>query len=481
VPQGSRRTDLIGERGENLAKNAFIEILRWVPRSDDPDDGIDLRVEIPSHDNWPTERFLVQVKTASAITPQRNGAWSATIARSAAKKYQRSRHAVFLVRVDLKSSEIRWFDLSEALRNKPSRLTFSVPPTQKLDHASAGAFRAAVRKAIDAQDDRHHPPAQALAYRAEQLASKDPRLDVQGAIVDGVERYTFKAKVPFRGRVKVVPRTKSDAKRMLEAHAYGSKAHIKLQSFRIEGSPAFEHEEARGSHLTIEPYARKFRLGIAVSSHDAPSVTTIELDTELARGTRGWEVRSADPECPLELVLKLDTEENDKNRFTIEILYDRWNGRPFAHLPIVEQLAALARSIAQRGKLSLEWIEFGVRRLMLSTEVQPYRASSIKNMVGYLNLLSHVSQICRRIGSQAIYNIGEKIDERQLNSFGLAFKLTAGQAVSFSGFSSKLTLTPEGSRGVAKYFSIPADTVYAVKALLWRDVYRRPPREGPGG
>jgi hypothetical protein len=445
VPKGRRRTDLIAERGENLVKNAFLEILQWVPRTDDPDDGIDLSVEIPSHDNRPTERFLVQVKTASAIKPRRNGAWSASIARSAAKKYQRSRPAVFLFRVDLKSSEIRWIDLLEALRNEPNRLTFSLPPGQKLDQASADAFRAAVRKAIEAQDDRHHPPAQALAYRAQQLAAKDSRLAVQGEIVNGLERYTFTAKEAFQGRLKVVPRTKSDVKRLVEAHAYGSKAQIKLKSFRIEGSPALEQEGPSGSHLTIEPYARKFRLGVAASSHDAPTASTvIELDAELARGSRGWEVRSADPECPLDLVLKLDTEEDDKNRITIDILYERWNSRPFAQLPIVEQLATLARCIAQRGKLIFESIEFGVHRQILSTEVQAYRGTAINNMVGYLNLLSHVSHICRHIGSQAIYNSSETIDQPQVNSFSLAYKLTTGQTVSFNGFSSKLTLTPEG-------------------------------------
>jgi hypothetical protein len=123
---------------------------------DDPDDGIDLSVEIPAQDKRPCERFLVQVKTASSIRPLRNGDWPASIERAASQKYQRSRHAVFLLRVDLKSSEIRWLNLSEALRQEPERLTFSLPPTQKFDHESADAFRAAVRRAIETQDDRHH-------------------------------------------------------------------------------------------------------------------------------------------------------------------------------------------------------------------------------------------------------------------------------------------------------------------------------------
>jgi len=386
MPKGGRSTDLIAERGENLVKNAFLEILQWVPRTDDPDDGIDLSVEIPSYDGRPTERFLVQVKTASAISPLRNGAWSASIARSAARKYQRSRHPVFLFRVDLKSQEIRWLDLSDALRSQPKRLTFSLPADQKLDRASAEAFRAAVRRSIEAQDDRHHPPAQALAYRAQQFAAKDPRLTVRGEIVDGLERYTFTAKEAFRGRIKVLPRTRTDAKRLIEAHAYGSKAQIKLKSFRIEGSPALEHEGSSEAHLTIEPRARKFRLGIAASRHDGSSAgTPIELDAQLARGSRGWEVRSADPECPLELVLKLDTEEDNKNRITVDIQFERWDGRPFAQLPIVEQLAALAGCIAQRGRLIFECIEYGSASLSSRHHQQHGRLSqSPERCLSYL-------------------------------------------------------------------------------------------------
>ena len=419
MPKERRRTDLIGKRGENGVKNAFFEILQWVPRTDDLDDGIDLSVEIPPQETRPSERFLVQVKSASVIRPQRNGSWSASIARSASRKYQRSRHAVFLLRVDLRSSEIRWIDLSEALRNDPDRLTFSLPSTQKFDHASADVFRAAVHKAIQAQDDRYHPPAQALAYRAQALEAKDPRLAVQGEIVGGIERYTFTAKQSFRGRVKVVPKTKTDAKRLIESHEYGSKAQIKVKKFRIDGSPAFEREGPSGSHLTIEPYARRFRLGIVVDSGDGTTEKTqIELDAELARGSRGWEVRSVDPGCPLDLVLKLDTAEDDKNKFTINILYERWNGRPFAGLPILEQLIRLARCFEQRGKLKFEWIEFGERRQMLSTDVQVDRTARFRGTVHYLEFLSHISHICRRIGSEATYHNSETVDPSQLESKG---------------------------------------------------------------
>src|SRR6266481_3739858 len=106
------RTDLVGERGEGLVKNAFHAIMEWTARKDSPDDGVDLNVEIPAHAEHPTERFLVQVKTARTIKPLKNGNWSTTIKAAAARKYRQSRLAVFLFGVDLKSEEIRWFDLS---------------------------------------------------------------------------------------------------------------------------------------------------------------------------------------------------------------------------------------------------------------------------------------------------------------------------------------------------------------------------------
>jgi hypothetical protein len=246
-----------------------------------------------------------------------------------------------------------------------------------------------------------------------------------------------------------VPRTSTDLKQLVDSHEYGSKAEIKVKAFRIEGSPAFERGGSSGSHVSIEPFARKFRLGIVVKSEQAAEKVRIELDAELARGSRGWEVRSADTGCPLELVLRLDTADDDKNKVTIGILYERWNGRPFAELPILDQLVSLAQCFERRGRLVFEWIEFGERREMLSTTVQADRTQQFRQTLSYLDLLGRVSQICRRVRSPACYQDSETIDPSQIESFGLAYELTSGRSVSFSGFSSTLTPTPEGRQALA--------------------------------
>lgn len=166
------RTDLVAERGENHVKSAFAKILQWVARKDYPDDGIDLNVEIPADGNYPAERVLVQVKTAGRIKPRKDGSWSASVRDSALRKYKRSRHAVFLFVVDLASDEIRWIDLLNIIRQSPDRRTFTMPAAQKFDEETAGTFCNAVRFAIDAQNDRHYPPGQALVYRRNRLRRK---------------------------------------------------------------------------------------------------------------------------------------------------------------------------------------------------------------------------------------------------------------------------------------------------------------------
>ena len=450
MPKIGGRTDLVCERGENLVKNRFFEILQWIPRKDHPDDGIDLNVEIPPDGGRPCERFLVQVKTASKIKPRRNNDWSASIDDSAARKYLRSRHAVFLLRVDLDTEEIRWIDLLAVLHKEPDRRTFSLPPAQTLDAGSAEAFRGAVGRAIQAQDDHHYPPRRGLAHRAAELEARDPRFAVQGEIVGGVERYTFSAKNDFRAHVKVVPRTKRDAKRLIEAQEFGSKAEIKLRSFRVEGTPALDRDGASDSVMRIEPHSRRLRLGITVMPDAGTQEKSyIELDAELSRGLRGWELRSADAGCPLDLVLQLGEAGDENNRFSVNLLYERWDGRAFSDLPILRQLLALARCFESRGQVVFEWIEFGERRQLLTTWVQADRTRRFKDMIGYLQFLNNLSEVCRRISSRATYNSREVIEPSHLEGVAAAYQLIQGQSVSFSKFEPRLTPTDEGRRALA--------------------------------
>jgi hypothetical protein len=428
MPRNTGRTDLIAERGENLVKIGFAKILQWVARKDSPDDGIDLNVEIPAEGTYPSERFLVQVKTASVVKPRSNGSWPASVRTAALRKYKRSRHAVFLFAVDLNSEEIRWTDLADALRREPARRTFLLPITHKFDQQTIDIFRHAVRSAIEVQNDSHHPPAQALAYRARQLEAKDPRFTVRGEIIGGVERYTRTVKPGFAPKVKFVPLTKADAKRLGEAVEFGSAAKIKLKSIQIDGLPALTDDETRDSFIKIEPKSRGLRL--AITSHlgvGGSEKSYLELDAKVARGVRGFEVRSDDLACPFQFVLKLKPAQSSC-AFTIEIHYEKWNGRPFTRLPLIDQILAIARCFSETGRLTFEVIDYGERREVLSAHTEANRSAKFKQTIIYLQLLRKVSQICRQIGSVATYSDADILDIEQVKSLELAYYLLTEKA-----------------------------------------------------
>jgi hypothetical protein len=429
VPDRHGRTDLVAERGENVVKNAFAEILQWVARKDYPDDGIDLNVEIPADGTYPAERVLVQVKTAGRIKPRKDGSWPASVRGSALRKYKRSRHAVFLFVVDLASDEIRWIDLLDILRQTPDQRTFVLPAAQKFDEPAAGTFRQAVRSAIDTQNDRHHPPGQALVYRAQQVEAQDPRFAVRGEIVGGLERYTLTPKPGFAPKVKIVPRTRADSRRLDDAMEFGSTAEIKLKNFELDGGRAFTEGETREALLKIEPKSQRFR--VAITSHlgvDGSEKSHLELNARVARGLRGFEIRSDDPACPFQFVLKLDSAQSSC-AFAIEIHYEQWNGQPFTKLPLLDQILALARCFAEPSRLLFELIDYGERRELLSTHTASSKSKQFKQTVSYLKFLRKVSRVCRQIGSRATYSNTEIHDIAQGTSLELAYSLVEGAAI----------------------------------------------------
>ena len=174
-----RSTSQIGELGENIVANAIMELLRWQPRKDPTDDGIDHNVEIPAEGDMPSVRFLIQVKTEEFLRPKRTGHWSIRFKRDALNKYSKSRHAVFGFKVDLATGAIRWLDVLAAIKARPDAMTFDLPPSQVFDISTAGTFARAVRVAIAELDDKYHPPAKALDYRAKRFEALDPRFEVK--------------------------------------------------------------------------------------------------------------------------------------------------------------------------------------------------------------------------------------------------------------------------------------------------------------
>jgi hypothetical protein len=108
----------------------------------------------------------------------------------------------------------------------------------------------------------------------------------------------------------------------------------------------------------------------------------------------------------------------------IAIDYEKWNGRPFVQLPLLEQLRKLSRRISKGGGLSFEWIEYGEHREILSVNVEVPRSVRFRQAAHYLDLLSKLSDVCRQIGSRATYSHIELIDVQQQRDIALAYALT---------------------------------------------------------
>jgi hypothetical protein len=303
----SKRTDLIGERGENLVKIAFAELLQWVARKDDLDDGIDLNVEIPAEAEFLSECFLAQVKTFSKVTPLGSGHWSTTLKRTALRKYKRSKHVVLLIMVDLHSGEIRWLDCSGVLRMEPERRTFSIGPEQVLNEATAAGFALAIRHAIEEQSDAHRPPTKALEYRAKRYEAQDPRFKVTAEIIQGVERYSVAAIGAVRVAMTITPATVEDARALEQAYEFGSLADIRVARMKFDGPRFLNRTDLGDSRFSIQPRAIPFRAGIILTPESGPVVpVSIEVNAAFSRGVRGFEVRTDDPQFPLHITLRVE-------------------------------------------------------------------------------------------------------------------------------------------------------------------------------
>ena len=417
-----KATTLVAIQGENLVTNELARLLHWIARKDHPDEGIDLNVEIPDDDERPRERFLVQVKTASRVRPTSDGSWRFSVKRSAANSYLKSRLAVFGMGVDLTSNAIRWIDLSQALQREPTRCTFRLPASNALDAARTQHFRSAVRAAADRQDDLYHSPAKALEYRARQKQAGDTKVSVTASIVDGVETYKFTAKENVSGRLTVLPRTRRDTRRLLKAHEFGSSVEAEIRHFKMEGSPALAREHVGLSKLRLTSRARKLRVAITTTpSGDRKGRITIELDGEMSKGFRGFELRSADAECPLQFALQLALDKRDAD-YAFEILWGRWNGQPYAGLPLVDRLADFTRCFQEGCHVTIEVIRFGERTEILSTTVRASRSVPCTSRKES-RATPKISLVCRAINSQAVFVVSELASEQQVNSLDLAYQL----------------------------------------------------------
>lgn len=423
--------------------NALAEHLEWTARKDAPDDGIDLNVEIPAQVDRPSERFLVQVKSANAAKESKLGSWSTSIKRTALAKYKKSRHAVFLFMVDLRAEEIRWLSLSEVLRVHPERRTFALSQAQIFDKSTAQKFADAVRLAMQVQEDLHHPPREALAFRAREFEAQDPRFSVSGEIVGGVEKYTFAPKPGTAVKMTISPKTKADARRMRAAVEFGSKADVHVTSIKFDSPSMFAAHEGEASLLKIEPSAQQLRIVVTSAPNDSLPSPGIELSAEMSLGVRGFELRSMDPLSPFQFTFRAD-KSKIRTTFTVAIVYEPWNGRTLANLPLLDRVLALMRRLHEGGRFIFEVSDYGERREMLSAHLSGNRRAGHQRVLDQLQFCSRLSLLCRRIASTAVFNASETPSDSQLRRLGMAFALIENGSVDCKLSACTVAPSPEG-------------------------------------
>lgn len=438
-----RNTRATGATGENLVSNGLMQYLDWTPRKEELDEGIDFNVEIPADPPHPGRRFLAQVKTKSRFVERKDGSWTVTIRGAIARKYRSLREPVFLFAVDLQRNEIRWLDLLAALLIDPERRTFVLPPNHVLGPDTASELRSAVFAAFADVDDKYHPPSKALRYREKKLEGMNPGFTVKGAIVDGMERYEFGLREGQAHKFTLKTRSETAAKMLQDAHNFGSRAELEVQSEDVTGLPSLLHPRTGPSVLRIEARSRRFRLSLTSRPLGEHPSMSIELDAELARGAVGWEVRSADSSCPLEFRVTVADQEPDVH---CVFSWDdsSWKGRPLAQLPGLFPAQKLAAIFSRPGTVLFDWVDYGERQTMMSLAVHPEPDEELKGMLYRFDFYAHLAQLCRALSFDAAYRTEDTLTEAQFEALTLAFELTRRSSIPFNGQRYPLVATEEG-------------------------------------
>jgi hypothetical protein len=441
------RTRATGATGENLVSIALREHMDWIPRKDEFDEGIDLNVEVPADPPRPGRRFLAQVKTRTQFRQRTDGSWTVTIRGAVARRYRSLREPVFLLAVDLQRNEIRWTNVTAALKFRPNERTFGLNPQHVLKPETASKLRSAVFDAFDESDDQYHPPLEALRHRERKLEGLNPSFTVKGAIVDGVERYEFGLRQGGSHKVRLKTRTEEATNMLQEAHDFGSRVELAVKREDIAGLPILPHPTISESLLKIEARSKRFRLGLTSTSlEDAPSLT-LELDAELARGTVGWEVRTADPACPFEFRVMIP-DPGLEGRFEFRCDDHPWEDRPLAELPGLKSLQRLTSMLSRSATLTFDWIDTCERRTMTSFVVHPESTEHLKGTMQRIEFFCQLAELCRSLGFESVYHTGDVLTENQFQNLALAFSLLPGKPIPFSGYRYSLRPNEEGRRGL---------------------------------
>src|SRR5690349_14870790 len=110
-------SQITGGRGISRIKELFLS-WGWLPReSKEHDQGIDLMVEVGNSGKGLGIHFAVQVKASASSSRTTTKGRVIDLKRSNVEYFERQRVAVFLLFVDLESSDILWLDVLQALKS----------------------------------------------------------------------------------------------------------------------------------------------------------------------------------------------------------------------------------------------------------------------------------------------------------------------------------------------------------------------------
>ena len=304
-----------GRKAERLFAD-LLEDWDWIARKDDPDEGIDFNVEVPASHGNPTFRFLVQVKGSEEMKRRADGSWSVRVSRTRLHEYRAHRMPVFVVGVDLPNNDVLWETVDapelEAPRKngrRGSHVSLRLPPSQKLLAVPSDEFRAAVTRAMQRRDDKHHPPALALEIRRRLKEEIDPRFQVGASILNGREQYTFSARQPVDLAMRFSVSGKGDAEALRDMMRFGTPASVRTSAFKMDGSPLFEGLPGEGV-LTLVSKREPVRLCVGYRRRGG-YVWSFDETAEMFSGLEGGVANIRVPACPLEISLKVDVAQSN--------------------------------------------------------------------------------------------------------------------------------------------------------------------------
>ncbi|TJY58210.1 DUF4365 domain-containing protein [Sinimarinibacterium sp. CAU 1509] len=384
------RAKIIGDLGETLVQG-LLQAYEWEPRKDVPDEGYDFNVEIPARGKHPSERFFVQVKTAGVRRPLADGSWAQQLKLKDVRRYDASRHPVFLFAVDLKTETIRALDYHHEATKQPGALTFRFAEQSQLDPEHCSVLECAVRLASRARDAKYASPVSILKLRSDDLAALDHRFNVTGEVVAGVERYRVEVKpkhaVTFHFRPKKVH--EDTFRKVIK---YGGSTTVDIENFYVPDSELFRNIALDQATLRVENQEKPVRIRFAAEQ----SNSFLDVDATVTFGIAGSRVQIAHPRLPyhFEFIVEDDTTSLDFN-WTFNAAC--WVGQPILQLSYFSPLFAFSAGLA-RGE------DFGIYVEVDGVFTTFARAPSNENITSagrwmneLLSVLTNLREVCTKV------------------------------------------------------------------------------------